>query len=291
MIFTLVLSALLQSQTAPVAIVLRMEGAPTIQHAGSTRPARIYEILYADDRVSAGGAAKITVAYCPTNQKLAIPSGSSVVLGASAIRAASGKAPEATSFKCALPQVALGSENLERVGALRGRGDPPVALYTGGSVTSAHPTFKWEPVDGAKLYRLVITEDNDDHRVWSTEKPAPLSEMATATSVALRPGTPYRWELTAEADGKIVARQSTTFEIKPNAELSAIPSDPDARLLRAVALENSGYFAEAADTFRQLRTSNPNDERISRHLIWLYWNAGLSEASKRELARQPRGRY
>jgi hypothetical protein len=186
-----------------------------------------------------------------------------------------------------LPQVALGTESLEHIGAMRGRGDPPLALYSGGALTTARPLFKWEPAAGAKLYRVTITDDKDN-TIWSAERPSPLSELLLDSSVTLKAGTSYRWELVAEADGKVVGRQATGFEVKPNAEFAAVPNDPAARLAHAFALENAGYFAESANVFREIRAADPGDARIAKHLVWLYWNAKLIEATNRELARSGR---
>ncbi len=284
MLLILELIALLQISRAPVGMVLQSEGTVTIQHENVRKPARIAELLYAGDRIETAANAKAIVEYCRSNQRLAINPGSIVVFDASAFRVVKGGSPSSTPLNCALPQVALGSEDLEHLGALRGRGDPPIALYTGGTLTAIQPLFKWEPVTNAKVYKIIITDEND-RAVWSAEHAAPLSEWLVDRSVFLKPGIGYRWELIAEADGRVVARQGTSFEVKPNSQLPGAASDPAARLQRAVALENAGYFTESADIFREIRAALPADERITHHLAWLYWNAKLTEATKRELAR------
>jgi hypothetical protein len=105
------------------------------------------------------------------------------------------------------------------------------------------------------------------------------------TAAELRPGS-YVWELTA-LDGtnpSPVGQQMATFEVKPNAELSAMRSEAGvSQLEMAVAFENAGYFAEAATIYRTLRTQSGNDPRFARNLLWLYWEAGLFEASNKEL--------
>jgi hypothetical protein len=285
-IFALAFTILLQTP-APVGMVLQATGPVTLQHDSAKRPARIADLIYAGDRLETDAKGTAVVEYCPAAQKLSIGAGSAILFAASSFRSAKGGAPSTAMLKCSLPQVALGSESLEHVGAMRGRGDPPIALYTGGTLATARPLFRWEPVAGAKQYKLSITDENDKS-IWSAERPAPLSEMLLDASIALKPGTSYRWELTAEADGKIVGRQSTSFEVKPNAELAAVPADPAVRLQHAFALENAGYFSEAAEIFRQIRAAQPDDARLTNHLVWLYWNAKLIEATNRELARLKR---
>ena len=55
-------------------------------------------------------------------------------------------------------------------------------------------------------------------------------------------------------------------------EAAVIPID---QLLWATMLENGGYYAESADYLRELREAHPEDIRLTRHLAYLYWNAGL----------------
>lgn len=268
-------------------MVLQATGAVTIQRESAKRPARIADLIYAGDRLETDTKGTAVVEYCPAGQKLSIGTGSAILFAASSYRAAKGAPPSTAVLKCSLPQVALGSESLEHVGAMRGRGDPPLALYTGGTLATARPLFKWEPAAGVKQYKLTITDENDK-TIWTAERPAALSELLLDASIALKPGTSYRWELVAEIDGKVAGRQSTFFEVKPNSDLAAVPADPAARLQHVFALENAGYFAEAADIFRQIRAAQPDDARLTNHLVWLYWNAKLIEATNRELARLKR---
>ena len=61
--------------------------------------------------------------------------------------------------------------------------------------------------------------------------------------------------------------------------------DDAGRMMRAVVLENAGYYAEAATEFRGVLAGGSTDERIVGHLAWLYWNAGLIAASNEEMKR------
>jgi hypothetical protein len=54
--------------------------------------------------------------------------------------------------------------------------------------------------------------------------------------------------------------------------------------MRAVDLENKGYYAETARLYRGLR-GDSEDLRLTRRLAWLYWNAGLLVAFSREQER------
>jgi hypothetical protein len=206
---------------------------------------------------------------------LTVELGSAVANNAGITRAAA---------KCALPQVALGKESLERVGGMRARGNPPIPLYLGGPVTSAHPTFAWAPFPGTQEYRLSVTDVNGD-LVWESRGQA-ASVAYPQARPPLRDGE-FTWDVSAMANGKIIAQQNATFQVKPNAELSAPPAanDPASLLLRATELENAGYFSEAAGYFRALRDTNAGDERLAQRLAVLYWNAGLIAAVNEEMDR------
>ena len=94
------------------------------------------------------------------------------------------------------------------------------------------------------------------------------------------PNGSYQLEIHADAEGKVIAQQATTFQVKPNADFSRQAGDDLAsKVTRAFELEDAGYFAEAAVNYRALRAADPNDERIVRRLTWLYWQAGLIAAA------------
>jgi hypothetical protein len=103
---------------------------------------------------------------------------------------------------------------------------------------------------------------------------------------ALADGT-YDWEVVALNEGTTLARQAVSFAVKRD-EIPAAGTDPGERLARVVALENAGYFAEAAAHYRELRAAAPEDARLTRHLAWLYWQAGLISAANAEIERLPR---
>jgi tetratricopeptide (TPR) repeat protein len=85
-----------------------------------------------------------------------------------------------------------------------------------------------------------------------------------------------------------VAQQIATLDVKPNEEFSKpAPTNAADILLLAGALENEKYYSEAAALYRRLRALDPNDSRLSYHLVWLYGNAGLIAASREEFNKLP----
>jgi hypothetical protein len=284
MFSTFLFATLLVAQSqSPVGMILMTDSSVQVQRGTAINPAHLGDLLYAGDRVTTGASSgKVTLLYCPSSERLTATNGNTVDLGPAVVKAANAAGLTRAAAKCVLPQVALGKESLERIGGMRARGNPPILLYTGGPLTSARPTFSWAAFPGTQEYRLAVTDVNGDP-VWEYRGTA-----ATASYPQNMPPlkeAEFTWEVSAVAGGKVIAQQNATFKVKPDAELS-IPvaaGDPAALMLRATELENAGYFSEAAACFRQLRAANTGDDRFSKRLAVLYWNAGLIAAVSEEL--------
>jgi hypothetical protein len=272
----------LSQTTGAVGMILQTEGGVTVQRAGKTQPARVAELLYSGDRVISVAKGKAIVSFCPSGQKLAINGATRIEMGATAVKTLGGPQPVLTSLKCILPQVAMGAENLDRVGGLRPRGDPPMVVYTGGMIASTRPLFQWEPLAAARVYKLNLM-DATGKVVWSWEQQAPASEVRLGDSVAPLAAGKYEWQLRAEANGTLVGTQTVTIEVKPSPEHATLPTDPAERLAFAAALENARFYSDAAAIYRQLRPAD--DPRFTKRLAWLYAQAGLTAALAAERAR------
>ncbi|HEY3129925.1 MAG TPA: hypothetical protein VGL91_10735 [Acidobacteriota bacterium] len=274
-------AAAAQQKAAPIGMVLQVKGDVQIQRSGAKKRANLGDLLYPSDHVMTGLGEAMFV-FCPSNERVMLKNHTTLDVTAQSIRVVKGAPPtRQKASACVLPRVALGSESMERVGALRARGYPPILLYVGGPITTSHPLFHWGPIPDAKIFHLTLRDENGS-AIWEHE--------TSSTSVAYPESAPalaeksYQWEVRAEKDGKIVAQQAASFDVKPNRELSrASAGDAAERLLLATELENAGYYAEAADFFRQLSEAHPDDTRLTRHLSWLYWKAGLVTAMNQEL--------
>ncbi|MBI4471581.1 MAG: hypothetical protein HY646_02865 [Acidobacteria bacterium] len=282
--FTIFTLFFMVQAASPVGMVLQMEGRVTITRDGRTVDAKLAELLFPGDQIA--GAA--TLLFCPSAEKLSVQGTSAIELRADGFSVLRGRAPSKSAARCTLPKTALGAENLERVGGVRARGDdvPALPLYIGGPITMTRPRFDWGPVAGARSYTVIVRDSDStvllEQQTSSTDLTYPL----------LKPGLKagkYEWEVRAMAAGKLIARETAEFEVKP-APLSLrsiltiggrLQSRADA-MMRAVDLENEGFFAEAATFYRQLRESQPDDVRLTQRLAVLYWNAGLVEAANQE---------
>jgi hypothetical protein len=267
----------------PVGMILLVRGEGRLLREGSPGALSLGDLLSVGDiiEIDRGG---VTVAFCPTNLRLRIDAGSAVRVGAERLEVLNGPEPEiAGRGACVLPRVALGSESLERMGALRPRGRPPIPVFLGGRISTARPLFEWAPVEGADLYGITLR--NEAGRVlWEIQTAQPRQEFPRDLS-PLEPGW-YSWELNAEANRTILAQQNTGFEVIENEGTEGeMPEKDEELLVRAFELEGGGYFAESASLLRTLESRGQESPRLTRRLAWLYWRAGLIPAFNREMER------
>ena len=274
----------LQDEAAPVGMILQTNGEVFLESDEARDAARMGELLSPGDQmiVSSGGA---TFLFCPSEEKVTLSSGTSIELTSDSIELVSGEAPQRENVGgCALPRVSLGRASLERVGGLRARGHPPIALYVGGTISQAHPLFRWEAIEGSDSYNLTLRSEMGV-TVWEHSTDSP--NVAYPDSMAaLEEGKDYQWEVQALGEEEILAEQRANFVVRSDSSLpERSGSDPIDQLLWATMLENGGYYAESADYLRELREAHPEDIRLTRHLAYLYWNAGLISAANQERER------
>ncbi len=278
LLISAVFPAYSQGGVTAVGMVTQITGQVFIQRGQAKNEAKLAELLYPGDTLVTTGAGVASIMYCPTSEKLVLGKSVTLELGAKDIKVVKGAAPARSAARCMLPRVALGSESLERMGAFRARGLKPVVQYLGGPISGERPTFEWAAVEGAKSYRLRLKDADEDKLLWESRPSSPMVAYP-ASEPALQPGKAYEWEILAEANGEQLAQSSVSFEVKKNGEAAAKQDDD---LMQGLELESKGYFAEAGAYFRKIRKASPEDTRITRHLAWLYWSAGLLEAFKQE---------
>ncbi len=282
------LSGAALGSNSAVGMVLQAKGKAELTRGGSAQPLRIADSLEAGDRITASEG-QVVFLFCPTSETLTMSEGSTVALTADSVAVVSGSGlQKQRARRCSIPEVALGAESLERVGGLRARGYPPIPIFVGGPLSTARPLFQWAPLEGDPEYQLTVKNDLGAE-VWKTTVKGGHEVAYPESAPPLAPGH-YAWELMARVDGRVAGQQTARFEIKPSRE-SFEPAGDDAgsRLVAAAALENAGYYSQAAALFRQLRDDYPDDERFTRRLAWLYWNSGLITAANAERKRLDQG--
>ena len=272
-----------QSDNTPVGMVLLTEGPVEVERDNSRTPPMLGDLLLAGDRLITG-TGQVTLIYCPTQQMITVPSDTIAVLGASEFEVAAGPPPTLKAARgCALPEVALGEESLEHIGGLRVRGYAPIPLYLGGKVSVVRPTFRWAKLEGAETFHLTLSNLVGE-KLWEYET-TELSAPYPDTRPPLEEGS-YLWELRGQAGARTTGFQNALFLVEPGpTPPTESGADDPFRLLRAMELESSGYYAEAAAELRAMLSGGPPDKRILGRMAWLYWNAGLIAAADEAMKR------
>jgi hypothetical protein len=257
---------------------VQADGQVQIRRRDTQTTARLADFLYSGDRVIVGlGRARFL--FCPSGETIAVRDDSTVEVRAKSVEVVKGVPLfRQKEDRCPILRLELGSETIERIGGLRGRG-APIPLYLGGKVSVSRPTFRWGTIAGAKTY-LISLRDHAGTVLW--EEITPAASVSYPPSKPALPAASYEWEVVAQDGARTLAQQSTSFEVKPFDVLKR-GSDEPSLLFEAAELETAGYYAEAAATFRSIRTAHPEDERFTHHLAWLYWNAGLVSAADEEI--------
>ena len=268
-----------QAQSGPpLGMVLGANGTVEIERDGVRDGGRLADLLYAGDRVITG-TGDISFVFCPTESRISLAPNSSLELTETGITSLDGPEPTSMPVPCVLPQVSLGAESMERVGALRGRGYPAIELYLGGQISQPYPSFNWGALEGVDSYHVSLTTE-DGAFVWETDTSDNAAEYPESMP-ELENGQIYRWEVTGRSGDDILGQQAANLTVVDDASFEEAGFEDT--LVRAVALENAGYYSEAAAVYRQFRESE--GDRIGRRLAWLYWNSGLIAASNAELDR------
>ncbi len=267
--------------SAPSGMILLVKGQVELARGGVNRPVRLGELLFSGDRLSVGDGEAVFV-HCPLGKRMRLGPGTVALLSANQVKSGSG--PEAQVLddrECAIPKVALGAESLERIGGMRPRGKPPMTVYLGGRISTGRPVFRWRPVKGAQTYQISVS-DELGRVIWSAETHGSSLDFPDG-EVELADGW-FSWKVTALNDSEIVAQQTTPLEIRhSDTAADGQTAGQDELLLRAVELEDRGYFAEAASCLRRLGSAYPADERLPRRVAWLYWKAGLLPAFNEQM--------
>ncbi len=260
----------------PLGMILRVRGEVKLIRGSAPVAALPGEILQEGDRIQVlSGEALIN--FCPENGRFRVGQGTEVELQATRLHPRSGQDIQKTGTNtCSFPEVRLGKESLERVGALRPRGSAPgttIVLYLGGPVSTGRPRFDWKPVASSDHYIVRLLDEMGDG-LWEKSTNESFLEYPS-DQPELTPGW-YNWELEAVRGQDVHARQRTDFEVRPGEDRpSPWAADPDLLLPTAFAYEGDGYFAEAAACLRRYLQTEGKDARLNRHLAWLYRQARL----------------
>lgn len=138
-------------------------------------------------------------------------------------------------------------------------------LSPGGAVLSNdRPVFKWEPLEGATGYRVLVADAANQEVAASG--PLPSTTTLWTPSVSLRRGGVYTWVVIATVNGTEVTAPTATapemrFKLLDDGkvhELNLLRRQTKSHLALGVFYAREGMLAEAEREFRQLVNDNPN---------------------------------
>ncbi len=256
-LLALLVAAPLTAQDDPAALVVRLQGSVQIRHAGTTGPAaQGTRLVVGDEVLPADGARAILITRTGAQQ---------VVTEATTIQEPRGGGNPDMFARAISTLSQAASADARTAGGRQGMirpipGEPVlVAPRNGLTVTTAHPTFAWLPVEGATAYTLQIRRVDGSrparYEVTGTEWTLPEAEAA------LEAGATYAWTV-APKGGRPTREQRFTIigsEVRETldttlGDIRAMGLDPmeDGLFLTAVIFRDLGLFYDAASALEGL---------------------------------------
>lgn len=153
-------------------------------------------------------------------------------------------------------------------GGLRGSAgqDSPFTLLAPARtvITEVQPTFKWDAMNEATGYRVMVAGTSGMEVANSGQLPA--GARAWTTSLPLKRGEIYSWVVVAMADGKAVAAPSPAapemkFKVLEESkwqELDRLKRAAGSHLALGIFYARAGMLAEAERELKQLVNDNPD---------------------------------
>jgi hypothetical protein len=256
----LVTAAPLAAQDGPAALVVRLQGDVQIRHAGTTAPAAVGSRLVTGDEVMpASGARAILITRTGAQQ---------VVTEATTIQEPRARGNPDLFARAMSTLAQAASSDARSAGGRQGMirpipGEPVlVAPRNGLTVTNAHPTFSWMPVEGATAYTLQVRRLDGGrpvrYEVTGTEWTLPETEAA------LEAGATYAWTVaptsgrpTREQQFKVIRGDDQEALDTTLGEIKAMGLDPmgDGLFLTAVIFRDLELYYDAASALENLEAT------------------------------------
>ncbi len=172
-----------------------------------------------------------------------------------------------------LPSAPADPELISRPGVLRGvRGPSTFALLAplGIAQLSDRPEFRWQPLDGARSYKVQIF-DTDFREVASS---------GTLTATTWKPERPlarnklYQWQVTAKRGGETVRAPAppapeARFRVVDEATAARIEAARPSHLAVAILCAQAGLRDDARRELEAMRADNPDSDVVKKLLASL----------------------
>jgi len=259
-LLALLVAAPLAAQDDPAALVVRLQGDVQIRHAGNSGPAaQGARLVVGDEVVPAAGARAIVITRTGAQQ---------VITQATTIQEPRGGGNPDMFARAVATLSQAASADARTAGGRQGMirpipGEPVlVSPRNGLTVTTAHPTFGWMPVEGATGYTIQI-------RRVDGGRPARYEAAGTAwvlpeAEAALEPGATYAWTVapkggrpTREQQFKVIGSDDKETLDSTLGEIRAMGLDPmgDGLFLTAVVFRDLGLFYDAASALKDVEAT------------------------------------
>ncbi|MEQ9399725.1 MAG: hypothetical protein RJQ04_11235 [Longimicrobiales bacterium] len=271
---TISLAAPLAAQEDPAALVVRVSGTVQVRHGGAApAPATVGERLAPGDEVLPASGSRALL-LTRSGATLNVTENTTV-----AEPAAGGNPDMFDRTMRTLAQAASGDARGAglRQGMIRPiPGEPTlVAPRNGLTVATAHPTFRWMPVDGATGYMIQVRRIDGGRPMrfdtgMDTEWTLPEGEAA------LEAGATYAWTVapeggrpTREQQFQVMAADVAGELEQAMADVSSLGLDPrgDGLFLSAIVYRDLGLVYEAHEALSDLEAAGGGDLAAELYLL------------------------
>jgi|SRR5579871_859274 len=151
-------------------------------------------------------------------------------------------------------------------------------------IRTTHPILRWQPVEGAEGYTVVIahqTQKGDRQPLWKQTASA-QTQVTLPAEVLLLPGELYVWQVTATVQGASRRSPFAWFAVlteKAQQEIQRLDTDyARSALVRASIYEAYGLFEEALVQVEHVARLNPGSPSVEAMLRKLNAQLGREEA-------------
>jgi hypothetical protein len=288
--------------SAPVAMVLKTQGAVTLERGTAKQPLRVMDLLRPGE-VLATAEGEALLVFLDDGRRERLKPRNRATVGAK------GCAPTAAverQEKDQVPPAQLTSlRDLARSGragvnVLRGEKPEKPQVVTpmyGTTILGDKPLLSWRPAEKADSYQVELWSGNGQRLLWRETTAAPRLAYPEKQP-ALKPGTKYLWRVYAlrgeDLDPRRVVDSKFMTTTKEEAqELAGLPraaasADVAELLLAAATYEAHGVYEEALALYEKLAEKLPAEANVQVALAGYYERAGRPEQAKaaREKARK-----
>jgi hypothetical protein len=288
-----VLCLLADKPAPPVALVLTVSGAITLEQKG-VKPCRLGagDLLRPGDRLAAGPDAEALLVFWDEERYERLKPKARATVGAKGCKPV--EAVERVEGKKLPPAQVESLRELGRSGRRAGadlRGRPPATpqrvtpLY-GATVLTDRPAFTWRPAEKVDSYRVELWSGDGRRRLWRATTTAARLDYPPKEA-ALKPGLGYQWRVMARrgededpdpvVDSKFsTATKTEAADLAAVKELAAGDNHADL-LLAAVMYEEHGVYGEALAVYEKLAAKRPEEANFQLALGNYYERGGRSE--------------